>query len=205
VGSLASCYPLGLFKADDERLTDTCRFLMDTCAVNGAFFHDISHSGINPYLSLHLAQSLMRMGDLRFVKLIQTIADLASPTGQWPEAINPRTRTGCMGDGQHVWASAEWIMMMINSFVWEQRDQLILGAGLFPEWLNHENRLSLGTVYTAWGPLDIHITSGLAHITIEWNASWHSTEPMIEVRLPGFQCVTVEEGRTKIQIQRKSQ
>jgi hypothetical protein len=49
--------------------------------------------------------------------LMRRVADLASPTGQWPEAIHPRTLGGCMGDGQHGWAAGEWIMMIRNCFV----------------------------------------------------------------------------------------
>src|SRR5690606_6150598 len=64
------------------------------------------------------------------------VAGLATVTGQWPEAIHPRLRTGCMGDGQHAWAAAEWIMMIRNSFVFEEEfeDKLVVGAGLSPEW-----------------------------------------------------------------------
>ena len=91
-----------------------------TAWCNGAFFHDIIHSGINPYLTLHIAQVLLRAGDMRYFDLMRRSADLASPTGQWPEAIHPRTLGGCMGDGQHVWAAAEWMMMMRNCFVREE-------------------------------------------------------------------------------------
>jgi len=203
VGTLAAGYPLDLFKPDDERLRDTCNFLVDKCTVKKAFFHDISHSGINPYLSLHLAQVLMRTGDLRFMDFVKRIAELASPTGQWPEAINPRTGTGCMGDGQHVWASAEWIMMMINSLVFEEGDRLIIGAGLFPEWLANECRISIGPVYTVWGSIELQVISGQSQITLSWKGRWHSNTPEMEIRLPGFQTKKVEEGRTSVKIKRK--
>ena len=49
------------------------------------------HSGINAYLTLSIAQTLLRNNDPRFQELIQTTANLASSTGQWPEAIHPQT------------------------------------------------------------------------------------------------------------------
>ena len=58
------------------------------------------------------------------------VVALASPTGQWPEAIHPRTGGGCMGDGQHAWAAAEWLLMMRALFVREEPDHLVIGAGL---------------------------------------------------------------------------
>jgi len=204
VGTLVANYPLDLFKPDDERLRETCNFLVENCTVKSAFFHDISHSGINPYLSIHLAQVLMRSGDIRFAELIKRIAELASTTGQWPEAINPRTGTGCMGDGQHVWASAEWIMVMINSLVLEENDRLIIGAGLFPDWLKDKCQISIGNVHTVWGPLHVNVTSDHSEVAIEWDGSWHSKVPDIEVRIPGTEPIKVEKDRTSIKIKRKS-
>ena len=103
IGSIVCSYPLQLWASDDPRLLDTVDFLLEHCFVDGAFFQDMIHSGLNPYLTLHVAQVLLRAGDARHVDLMQTVARLASSTGQWPEAIHPRTQGGCMGDGQHVW------------------------------------------------------------------------------------------------------
>jgi GH15 family glucan-1,4-alpha-glucosidase len=92
IGSLAGGYPLELLDPTDERLLATANFLWDNCMVDGGFFQDMIHSGINPYLTLHLAQIYLRAGDDRYVDLIETVARLASPTGQWPEAIHPATK-----------------------------------------------------------------------------------------------------------------
>ena len=100
---------------------------MKNCFVKGAFFQEMTHSGINAHLTLHIAQVLLRAGDERFFQLMKTIADLASPTGQWPEAMHPITRGGCMGDGQHVWAAAEWIIMVRNLFIREEGNTLLFG------------------------------------------------------------------------------
>ncbi len=131
IGSLVAGYPLQLFAADDQRLLSTVDFLMEKCTFRGGFFQDVIHSGINAYLTLHMAQILLRAGDIRGLTLFRTVAELASPTGQWPEAIHPRTLGGCMGDGHHVWASAEWVVMQRNCFVREEGEGLVLGAGLF--------------------------------------------------------------------------
>lgn len=106
IGSLALGYPLQLCPADDPRVLDTAEYLLSDCFVGGGFFQDMIHSGINAYLTLHVAQALLRAGDPRYLRLMDRVSGLASPTGQWPEAIHPRTLGGCMGDGQHVWAAA---------------------------------------------------------------------------------------------------
>ena len=104
--------------------------LVERCFHNGGFFQDIIHSGINAYLTLDIAQTLLRAGDPRYRDLIETVARLASPTGQWPEAIHPHTGGGCMGDGQHGWAAAEWVMMIRNLFVREEGRSAGHGFGI---------------------------------------------------------------------------
>ncbi|MCM2315871.1 MAG: hypothetical protein NDJ92_12060, partial [Thermoanaerobaculia bacterium] len=135
IGSLAAGYPLQIFAPRDPRLIDTAAFISANCMFGGGFFQDIIHSGINCYLTLHLAQVLLRAGDARGLDHVREIARLASPTGQWPEAVHPRTGGGCMGDGHHVWASADWFMMMRNSFLREEGETLVIGAGVLPEWV----------------------------------------------------------------------
>ncbi|OGS27556.1 MAG: hypothetical protein A2297_00045, partial [Elusimicrobia bacterium RIFOXYB2_FULL_48_7] len=58
VGTLAASYPLRIFEPEDPRVLATAGFLMEKCLINDGFFHDIAHSGINPYLTLDLAQAL---------------------------------------------------------------------------------------------------------------------------------------------------
>lgn len=202
IGSLVCGYPLRLYAPDDPRLLDTAEFLLDHCFVEGAFFQDMIHSGLNPYLTLHVAQVLLRAGDSRHVDLLQSVAGLASPTGQWPEAIHPRTRGGCMGDGQHVWAAAEWVMMVRNCFVREEDDRLILASGLPAEWLEGDRELQLGPTATPWGDIAVTIASEADRIAVRWQADWRGAPPPIEVRLPGHDAETVDGGTSEICFER---
>jgi hypothetical protein len=157
IGSLAMAYPAQLCGEDDPRALDSCEFLLEYCCVEQGFFQDMTHSGINPYLTLHIAQVLMRAGDLRYQNLMQRVAELATSTGQWPEAIHPHTSGGCMGDGQHVWAAAEWIIMLRNCFVREEKDCLVIGAGVSQQWLASQQLISFGPAATSFGPVSISI------------------------------------------------
>ncbi len=186
IGSVVCGYPLRLWEPRDPRLLDTVEFLLEHCTVHGGFFQDMIHSGINAYLTLHLAQVLMRAGDRRGVDLMRTVADLASPTGQWPEAIHPRTRGGCMGDGQHIWAAAEWVLMMRNAFVRTEADHLVIGSGLPDEWLEGEQTLRLGPTLTPWGPLSLRITTTDDEVEVSWDAEWRDQPPRFEIDLSAF-------------------
>ena len=187
IGSLVVGYPLRLYPPDEPRLLDTVEFLLKNCFIQGAFFQDMIHSGINAYLTLHVAQVLLRAGDPRYFDLMISVAKLASPTGQWPEAIHPRTRGGCMGDGQHVWAAAEWVAMIRNCFVREEENGLILASGIPPAWLGTGEMLSFGPGPTSFGSLSLTIKPEKDTIVISWQGNWHGKPPRIEVRLTGFE------------------
>jgi hypothetical protein len=196
IGSLAVSYPLQLWPAKDPRPLETALFLMQRYSLDGCFYHEISHSGINAYLSLHIAQVYLRSGHQQFFPIIEAIARLASPTGQWPEAIHPLTLGGCMGDGQHVWAAAEWVLMLRNMFVREEEQErtLILASGIPEKWLKKPGSLSFGPARTIYGLISISITVD-DNIHITWEADWYGPPPGIEIRLPGFPPQVVEENK----------
>ena len=188
IGSLVAGYPLQLWNERDPRLLSTAGYLCEHCFVKGGFFHDMSHSGINPYLTLHIAQVLLRAGDMKFYELMDTIAKLASPTQQWPEAIHPATGGGCMGDGQHVWAAAEWVMMLRNCFVSEdtEKKKLILCPGVLPYWYANQPEISFGPAPTSMGKVNVSVAVHGPELVVEWQGNWHGQAPLIEVRVPGF-------------------
>jgi hypothetical protein len=187
IGSLAMSYPLALCAPDDRRLLDTVEFLLEQCTVHGGFFQDMIHSGINAYLTLHLAQVLLRSGtdgQQRYVRLLEAVRDLASPTGQWPEAIHPHTRGGCMGDGQHIWAAAEWVLMLRNLFIREEGDSLILASGIPRAWLQCDRPLEFGPTETSLGPVTVRIQRTEEGHRVSWSATWRHQPSRLRVALP---------------------
>lgn len=206
VGSLIVSYPLQLCGPKDERVLKTVEFLIERYLLDGAYYHELSHSGINIYLTLQLAQTLLRAGDRRYFQMVERVAALASPTGQWPEAIHPGTAGGCMGDGQHVWAAAEWVMMIRNMFVREEeaKSTLILCSGIPEVWFERGQDMSFGPTNTIWGPVSVRIEVGET-IRVSWTASWRLSIPKIEVRLPGPGMQKVaRDGETMAEFRRHS-
>jgi len=201
IGSLAAGYPLQLYPADDPRLLATARVLREHFFVHGGFFQDMIHSGINPYLTLHVAQVLLRGGDPGWFELVENVAALASPTGQWPEAIHPHTLGGCMGDGQHAWAAAEWLMAMRNAFVREEGSRLVLASGIPAAWLEDGSPMAFGPAPTPWGSVIIHVEPRGDRVRAAWQGEWRGEAPPVEVRLLGFtpQCVPGDRGEVTLE------
>lgn len=193
IGSIVAAYPLQLVTPQDPRLLATVEFLLRNCFLDNGFFQDMIHSGINAYLTLQLAQVLLRAGDARYFDLMQSVAALASATGQWPEASHPRTRGGCMGDGQHVWAAAEWVLMMRSCFVREQGHNLILVSGVAQDWLQAGAALSFGPAPTKFGSLQIEVNPqrDQQQLEVRWHADWRTAPQQIEICLPGYERAVV--------------
>jgi hypothetical protein len=186
VGSLVADYPLQLTPPGDARVMNTVDALLRTSFHNGGFFQEIIHSGINAYLTLDVAQTMLRAGDQRFAELVEAVAAIASPTGQWPEAVHPLSGGGCMGDGQHGWAAAEWVMMIRNMFLREEGEQLIVGSGLLRPWLESGAELALGPTPTPWGLVTMRVTCDESSALVVLDAAWRGDPPRVDVQIPGY-------------------
>lgn len=187
IGSIVVDYPLQLWAPGDSRAVATADFLRDNCFVKGAFFQDMIHSGLNAYLTLHLAQIYLRAGQAeRALELARTVAAIASPTGQWPEAIHPRTEGGCMGDGQHVWAAADWILLIRNLFVREETEVLVIASGIPSDWLAGGRAVSLGPTPTPWGAVTVRVKGEGGGARVEWEGRWRK-RPRLKIHLPGHE------------------
>jgi hypothetical protein len=109
IGSLVACHPLELLDAHDERLAATAQTVRDRFCQGDAFFQGISHTGLGTYLTLQLAFVELKAGDRRALDRLSWLLGAATPTWTWPEAIHPQLDGGCMGDGHHGWAAAEFL------------------------------------------------------------------------------------------------
>lgn len=185
VGSLVADYPLQITEPGDSIMMNTAKYLMDNCFINNAFFQDMIHSGLNAYLTLGIAQTLLRNNDNRYRKLMRAVADIASSTGQWPEAINPITGGGCMGDGQHGWAAAEWIMMMRNLFIREENNVLIIGSGLLPEWLEKDTHLKFGPTLVEGGHLTVNLKKRGKNLSLYLKSDLKGSPRPCHLMVPG--------------------
>jgi len=195
IGSLVADYPLQLDEVGPRNFQLTADWLWKNCRHAGGFFQDIIHSGVNAYLTLALAQTFLRQGDPRYLELIESVARLASPTGHWPEAIHPRTGGGCMGDGQHAWAAAEWVLMMRALFLREEADNLVVGAGLPAAWFENSEHFFFGPTATAWGALTLTFSRREGNWFVKIDGVAGDKAPRILIDVPGFEATWVHASR----------
>jgi hypothetical protein len=96
-----------------------------------------------------------------------------------------------MGDGQQVWAAAEWVMIIRNCFVREEDDRLILCSGIPRAWLDKNQTIAFGPAPTSFGDIQISIKPQGKNILVEWHGQWFAKEPPIDIQLPGFKSVRI--------------
>lgn len=106
-----------------------------------------------------------------------------------------------MGDGQHVWAAAEWVLMIRNCFVREEGDRLILCSGIPRAWLIKNQTIAFGPAPTSFGEIQISLKPQGQSVLVEWRGQWFIKEPPIDIRLPGFANVTIEPATNSLELQ----
>jgi len=140
----------------------------------------------NAYLTLAIAQTFLRAGDPTYRQLIKATADLASPTGQWPEAIHLFTGGGCMGDGQHGWAAAEWLMMMHSLFEREEGRTIVIGSGVFPQWIDSGRTIFFGPTLIPGGQMTVTMRGHADGVALDVDLDSCAADLDVRVAIPGY-------------------
>ena len=164
IGSLAACWPLRLFDASDDRIVASLDALRAEFCSGPAFYQGISHTGLGTYLTLQLAFVELEAGDRRALERLDWLLGAATTTFTWPEAIHPQLGGGCMGDGHHGWAAADFLSFVRNVLVRDTRDGLELCTVLPPAWIGR--------------PIEVHDAPTHAG-QLSFAVRWHDDRPAL--------------------------
>lgn len=138
-------------KSYDSWVAPTVDFLCANNLIDGLFFQSIIHTGFNTYLSLQLARVLLCQGDERCHTILDAVIKLGGGVHAWPEAAHPISKGGCMGDGDHGWAAAEFINFVRSLFVMEEEGRLVFGKGLRKEWIDSGMPIAISEAISRFG------------------------------------------------------
>src|SRR5262245_4402669 len=167
VGSLCAVYPLCLLPPTHPRVVNTIRLIEERFLVGLGFFQEHFHSGVNAYLTAHLAQCYLAMGNVRVWRLVNYLLKHASSTFTWPEAFHPITKGGCMGEGHHGWAAAEWILLLRNLLLREEGDRLSLTPLLNPKHLEPGSTFSARSAPSHFGTVSFKLYANKKELLLE--------------------------------------
>jgi hypothetical protein len=137
-------------------------------------------------LNMRLAGCRLLQGSPKGWEAMLWLLRHASPTYNWPEAIHTRSLGGSAGDGQHGWASAEWLLLVRALLFQEERHRLVLTPALPQDWLESPGFLSVDKAPTRFGPLTYRVEWDDAQtIRLEISPQWRSTPPEVVWHIPG--------------------
>jgi hypothetical protein len=111
---------------------------------------------------------------------LRWLLEAATPTYTWPEAIHPRLGGGCIGDGHHGWAAADFLSFVRNVLVREDADGIALLTVLPPEW--EGRRIAVSDAPTHAGRISFEITWPGERPVLEWKCEAAG----VRLRAPGL-------------------
>lgn len=185
IGSCCFWYPLQALPAHDERMAATMATLMNRFTVRGLFFQDFVHSGMNPYLTLQMAQAWLYAGErTRFWILLNNVISHASSTLNYPEAIHPQTGGGAMGDGHHGWVSAEILHAFHDAFILVRKNrsmepELTLLAGIPASWFEKGKSFAIRNAPVPHGLLSCEISTESTETIISLHGEMEAGRPSL--------------------------
>jgi hypothetical protein len=141
---------------------------------------------LGTYLTLQLAFVELESGDPRALRRLAWMTEASTSTATWPEAIHPQLGGGCMGDGHHGWAAADYLTFVRNLLVRDRPRGLDLLTLLPPDWFGHD--LEVHDAPTHHGRLSYALRWHGERPALLWELTPHPAAPAGEVtlRAPGI-------------------
>lgn len=197
IATFTSIFPLNLDILTKEEILNSYEELNKRFFVNNCFYQNITHSGINLYLTLEIASSLLFLNEEeRANKLFDSVVSLLTETYTGPEAINPKSLGGCEGDGHHGWLIAELLHFIRNSLLFEKENGIVILSGTRKDWFNDGSKILFNNGVTYFGSISFEVFSKNNLINIEFLTEFDEKLKEIHVHLP-FEVEEIIEGNLK--------
>jgi hypothetical protein len=111
-----------------------------------------------------------------------------------------------MGDGQHAWAAADWVLAVRNFFVREEEGEVILLSGVPEAWLRQEGAtVSLGPTPTTFGPLTVVARREGEGVRVSWHGEERGGGGRIRVGLPDFESVVAPRKKGEVWVYKRTE
>ncbi len=184
IGSVVALYPLQIFSPFEETLIATQKAISDYASLEGIFFQDMAHSGYGTYLNMQYAETYLMQRDKHCWYIIDWLLEHSTSTYTWPEAINPRTGGGVIGDGHHGWAVADWCHLLRNVLFFEEGECLILTPALKDDWIKEGNVIEIQNAPSYFGKISFKLQIKQNSATLIFNSSFVREPDEIEFNFP---------------------
>lgn len=190
IGSLVGAWPLRILPLDHPYLLGTVETIRREFTLGDAFYQGISHTGLGTYLTLQLAFVELQLGEPAAWRRLRWMLDAATDTWTWPEAIHPQIGGGCMGDGHHGWAAAEFLSFVRTVLVHEPAVGTVALLSVLPdEWIGGDLEVAHAPTHEGVLSYDVRWHGGRPTLRWQWergggrlvapglDPGWQTTDP----------------------------
>lgn len=184
VGCLSALYPTRVFSPDDERIVTTIKYMEENLFNGNGFFHDVNHSGFGTYLTAHFVECHTFARSQRAIEILDWLVDVSTATYTWPESINPLTLGGCIGDGHHGWAAADFIVAIRNMLFFEDGKNLVILPSAPKRWFRQGKTFRVKHAPSYFGKVSFEVFYEKDTIIINFDNGYTELPEFIEINLP---------------------
>ncbi|HPC56463.1 MAG TPA: hypothetical protein PLP10_01270 [Caldisericia bacterium] len=197
IATFTSIFPLNLDLLSKDEIMNSYEELRKRFFVNNCFYQNITHSGINLYLTLEIAEALLYLNkEKEATNLFDSVISLLTKTYTGPEAINPKSLGGCEGDGHHGWLVAELIHFIRNSLLFEKENGVVILSGSRKEWFKDGDKILFNNGVTYFGNISFEVNVKENIIDIEFLDEINENIKDIYIYLP-FEIEEILSGNFK--------
>ena len=197
IATFTSIFPLNLDLLSKDEIMNSYEELRKRFFVNNCFYQNITHSGINLYLTLEIAEALLYLNkEKEATNLFDSVISLLTKTYTGPEAINPKSLGGCEGDGHHGWLVAELIHFIRNSLLFEKENGVVILSGSRKEWFKDGDKILFNNGVTYFGNISFEVNVKENIIDIEFLVEINENIKDIYIYLP-FEIEEILSGNFK--------
>ena len=197
IATFTSIFPLNLDLLSKDEIMNSYEELRKRFFVNDCFYQNITHSGINLYLTLEIAEALLYLNkEKEATNLFDSVISLLTKTYTGPEAINPKSLGGCEGDGHHGWLVAELIHFIRNSLLFEKENGVVILSGSRKEWFKDGDKILFNNGVTYFGNISFEVNVKENIIDIEFLVEINENIKDIYIYLP-FEIEEILSGNFK--------
>ncbi|HQN48940.1 MAG TPA: hypothetical protein PL104_05750 [Caldisericia bacterium] len=197
IATFTSIFPLNLDLLSKDEIMNSYEELRKKFFVNNCFYQNITHSGINLYLTLEIAEALLNLNEeKKAINLFDSVISLLTKTYTGPEAINPKSLGGCEGDGHHGWLVAELIHFIRNSLLFEKENGIVILSGSRKEWFKDGDKILFNNGVTYFGNISFEVNIKENIIDVEFLNEINENIKDIYIYLP-FEIEEILSGNFK--------
>jgi hypothetical protein len=183
ISGLASVYPLKIFEPSDPLVINTLDLIEKLHTKDGIFCQHIGESGAPPAQNARLAQIYLTKKDPKAFAILDWLNKVTTDTATWPEYLHPSTLNGISGAGHSGLASAEYLQLIRNMLIKEEKETLTITPFIPETWLNAEGQtISAQDFPTIFGLISFELKM-LAHhkIVLTLNTKYDNVPKKLKI------------------------